>query len=195
MGRPLQIKEELVVDEAMKLFWENGFSQTSTRDIIKVTGISNGSFFNSFGDKSNLYLKCLIRYRDIYMDKLEDMLTTDELFINKLKKILLYVVRKEKSKNSYVGCFHFNTVFDKTIQDKEIQLLSNKIGRSVEVMFKNAIQTAIRRNEVKKSVRAENLTQYILTLISGLRVLLRTNPNRNVVSNIIETTIQSISTF
>ncbi|TAJ47344.1 MAG: TetR/AcrR family transcriptional regulator [Chitinophagaceae bacterium] len=195
MGRPLQIKEEQVVDTAMNLFWEKGFSQTSTRDIIKNTGISNGSFFNSFEDKSNLYLTCLVRYREIYMSKLEDMLIEEEPFIDKLRKILLYVVRKEKGKNSYIGCFHFNTVLDETIQDREIQLLSDEISRSIGTMFKKAIQKAIKNKEFKKTIHAENLTQYILTLISGLRVLLRTEPDKQIVSNIIETTIQSVSTF
>jgi TetR/AcrR family transcriptional regulator, transcriptional repressor for nem operon len=55
---------ERALDEAMRLFWKNGYTGTSLRDLLKVMGIGEGSFYNTLKSKKRLFLECLKRYDD-----------------------------------------------------------------------------------------------------------------------------------
>src|ERR1700756_3742741 len=99
MGRPQVFNEELVIDKALNVFWQKGYSGASTRDLINATGISNGSFFNSFGDKRHLYFKCLQKYDAVYISALENLLNKPLTFKKKIKTVLLEVTKKSPGKD------------------------------------------------------------------------------------------------
>ncbi len=64
MARTLGFDYEDALDKATRLFWECGYSETSLRDLLKVMGIGEGSFYHIFKSKKQLYLHCLKHYRD-----------------------------------------------------------------------------------------------------------------------------------
>lgn len=53
---------ERAVDRAMWLFWKSGYTATSLRDLLKVMGIGEGSFYNTLKSKKRLFLECVKRY-------------------------------------------------------------------------------------------------------------------------------------
>ena len=53
------------LDGAMGLFWRDGYAGTSLRNLLKVMGIGEGSFYNSFKSKKQLYVACLNRYEEL----------------------------------------------------------------------------------------------------------------------------------
>jgi TetR/AcrR family transcriptional regulator, transcriptional repressor for nem operon len=53
---------ERALDRATRLFWKNGYAGTSLRDLLKVMGIGEGSFYNTLKSKKRLFLECLKRY-------------------------------------------------------------------------------------------------------------------------------------
>jgi len=67
MARPREFNEEQALDQATDVFWEQGYEGTSLGDLLKAMGIQKGSFYNTFGSKRELYLRCLERYRDVQM--------------------------------------------------------------------------------------------------------------------------------
>jgi len=62
MARKIEFDYDAAIDRATHLFWKKGYSNTSLRDLLKVMGIGEGSFYNSVGSKKQLYLECLKRY-------------------------------------------------------------------------------------------------------------------------------------
>lgn len=55
---------EQALDKATRLFWKNGYTGTSLRDLLKVMGIGEGSFYNTLKSKKQLFLECLRRYEE-----------------------------------------------------------------------------------------------------------------------------------
>lgn len=53
---------ERALDKATRLFWKNGYTGTSLRDLLKVMGIGEGSFYNTLKSKKRLFLECVRRY-------------------------------------------------------------------------------------------------------------------------------------
>jgi TetR/AcrR family transcriptional repressor of nem operon len=64
MGRTIAFDYDGVLDKAMWLFWKHGYAGTALRDLLKVMGIGEGSFYNTLKSKKQLYLACLKRYED-----------------------------------------------------------------------------------------------------------------------------------
>ena len=58
-GRPRQFDEDAVIDAMIELFWRQGFNATSLDDIAAATGLNRPSLYRAFGNKTDMYMKCL----------------------------------------------------------------------------------------------------------------------------------------
>jgi TetR/AcrR family transcriptional repressor of nem operon len=189
MARPQIFNEDIVIDKALDIFWQKGFSGASTRDLINAVGISNGSFFNSFGDKKTLYLRCLQKYDAVYIAALETLLNKPLGFKEKIKKVLLEATKKSPGKDAYEGCFFFNTSIDSNVDDPDILGLADNIHKRIEKAFVSAIDMAKEANEISTDIKSTQLAQYLFNIVNGLRTLLLSSPPQSTISNIINTTL------
>ena len=64
MTRTIGFDYDQALDGAMRLFWRSGYAGTSLRELLKVIGIGEGSFYNTLKSKKRLYLACLDRYEE-----------------------------------------------------------------------------------------------------------------------------------
>jgi TetR/AcrR family transcriptional repressor of nem operon len=64
VGRKLEFDYDKAIERATRLFWQKGYSNTSLRDLLKVMGVGEGSFYNTVKSKKHLYLLCLKHYND-----------------------------------------------------------------------------------------------------------------------------------
>ncbi len=62
MGRAAGFNREDVLERAMDLFWRNGFSGTSLRQLEEATGLNPGSIYYHFKDKRTLFEAVLAYY-------------------------------------------------------------------------------------------------------------------------------------
>jgi TetR/AcrR family transcriptional regulator, copper-responsive repressor len=63
-GRPREYDPDRALNEAAESFWRNGYAGTSLDELAAATGMNRPSLYAAFGDKRDLYLKTLERYRD-----------------------------------------------------------------------------------------------------------------------------------
>lgn len=61
-GRPSTFDRTEALNQAMTLFWEQGYEGTSFDQLIQAMGISASSFYNSFGSKEQLYYEATDAY-------------------------------------------------------------------------------------------------------------------------------------
>jgi TetR/AcrR family transcriptional repressor of nem operon len=64
MAGKIAFDYDRALDNAMWLFWKNGYAETGLRDLLKVMEIGEGSFYNTLKSKKQLYLSCVQRYED-----------------------------------------------------------------------------------------------------------------------------------
>ncbi len=64
MGRAISFDYDRALDQATLQFWKTGYAATSLRDLLKATGLGEGSFYNTLKSKKHLYLACLKRYAE-----------------------------------------------------------------------------------------------------------------------------------
>ncbi|QEI06415.1 TetR/AcrR family transcriptional regulator [Pigmentiphaga aceris] len=68
MGRPRTFDRDAAVDQALHLFWEQGYESTSLAQLKAAIGggISAPSFYAAFASKEALFQECMARYLATY---------------------------------------------------------------------------------------------------------------------------------
>ena len=54
--------KDVALDQALDLFWKQGYASTSLKDLERATGMHPGSLYAAFGSKAKLYCLSLERY-------------------------------------------------------------------------------------------------------------------------------------
>ena len=63
MGRHKNFDRTEVIEQAMHVFWEKGFSGTSLKDIEQATGVFKSGLYSEFKDKDDLFIQTIKHYK------------------------------------------------------------------------------------------------------------------------------------
>ena len=64
MGRPREFDVDRALEQALHVFWRQGYEGTSINDLTQAIGITKPSLYAAFGNKEDLFRKALDRYID-----------------------------------------------------------------------------------------------------------------------------------
>jgi AcrR family transcriptional regulator len=62
MGRPREFDVDHALDQALHVFWRNGYEGASIAELTTAMGINPPSLYAAFGNKAGLFRKALDRY-------------------------------------------------------------------------------------------------------------------------------------
>lgn len=68
----LSVKQERIVEAAIRLFAEKGYSNTSTAEIAKVAEVSEASIFKQYGTKDKLLLSLIVPHLKEFFPSIAD---------------------------------------------------------------------------------------------------------------------------
>ncbi|QLH22056.1 TetR/AcrR family transcriptional regulator [Streptomyces sp. Rer75] len=64
IGRPRGFDADEALEQAMRVFWEQGYEGASLTDLTNAMGITRTSMYAAFGNKEDLFRKALDRYTE-----------------------------------------------------------------------------------------------------------------------------------
>jgi TetR/AcrR family transcriptional repressor of nem operon len=178
MGRKLEFDYDRAIGRATQLFWQKGYSNTSLRDLLKVMGVGEGSFYNTVKSKKHLYLLCLKHYNDT------------------VSRRRLNVLLSESSVKAGIRAF-FRTVLDELDDPKTPRvcllagslstdvLSARDLGRYVvdEMQmftrcFTERLESAKTTGELPQNFRSEVAAELLVTYLQGLFRVIRVLQDR-----------------
>ena len=65
MPRIREFDPAIALDQAMHLFWQRGYGNTSIEDLVVATGVSRHGLYDVFESKHKLFLACLDHYQEV----------------------------------------------------------------------------------------------------------------------------------
>ena len=173
IGRPQEFDTEKALNQAMNQFWENGFDGTSLQDLLDSTGLSKSSLYQAFGGKQELFLRCLDEYADSLKADLLKRLATSNTAIQFLEDVFKSAADEARKTKKPKGCLIMNTVSEFAQSDTEIaRHVSTGIGGLKEV-FVAAIERAKQEGTVSKKSNSDQLANYLLSSMSGIRSMVK----------------------
>ncbi len=174
VSRIREMKNDLILDGALKVFAEKGFHDTRLEDIAQEVGFSKASLYNYYKDKEEIFLSLATREYHLIQEKLETdplLKVEPELPLREnLRRILTLVFTTFGNHFSFVltlNSFQFLSVFNEskfhTCSDSETDFVEARC--SVDETFISLMRTAKERGEIGSTQSPEQLHTYFDALI------------------------------
>lgn len=192
-GRPLGYDPDETLETAMNLFWENGYDATSLDDILNAANISKSSFYHMFGNKQQLFERCLNRYCNKQMILIEEALqqsSTGRDFIETFLHGLVDAVRKRKER--YLGCFVTKTVYEFDDRDATISGIISNATMQFNQLLQRAIKKGQSKGVITKRKTPSALAYFLMSSIAGIRTMIHTQIEIAQLEEIVDSTLAAL---
>lgn len=177
MPRSIEFNEEEVLRNAMLLFWEKGYYDTSIKDLIQALGISNASIYNSFGGKKQLFNRALAYYRETNFQGLRHFIQSQKDVSKGLTMFFEKIIQDDKNDEDCKGCFIVNTSTELIPTDPAIQIVIEKYREKIEKLFYDFLQMGVETGQIAKTKDIKVISRLLYTFMTGLRVLGKSKPS------------------
>ena len=189
MARPREFDENEVLDKAMDLFWQKGYEATSIQELLNAMGISRGSLYDAFGDKHALFLAVLERYQQRSHARFLQTLSQPGSVKAAITELFNYVVAEAVADAKRRGCLLTNSTVELSPHDTAVADVINWNCRWVQDALYEALRRGQTQGEIAPDADIEALAQFLFNSLQGLRVVSKTNTDRQALENIVKITV------
>ncbi|MBW0449580.1 TetR/AcrR family transcriptional regulator [bacterium M00.F.Ca.ET.228.01.1.1] len=183
MARPRGFDEEEVLEAASATFWLKGYEATSTRDLVKCTGLTQPSLYNAFGDKRGLYLRALEHYLDRSLRERIRRLESTMPPAQAITGFFEETIERSVSDPHKRGCMLVNSALEMTPDDEAFRKLVATEIAEIREFFHRCLIAAQKNGTLPQTIRADDAAAHLLATVLGMRVLARVDPQRAVLSS------------
>ena len=189
MPRPIEYERDDVLQKAMRLFWRNGYEQTSVRDVLDVTGFNRHSLYEEFGGKDGLFKAVLEHYKENIASQVIKPLMEKDSDLNTIR--MIFKSRAEHDQTQ-LGCMFTNTANSKQCIDEELFDLAKSYNAKVEKALQVCITHAQDKGQVPANKDAKLLARFVATIFHGLTPMSKLGIKKSETAAFGEMTIQAI---
>lgn len=193
MGRVKVFDETKALDKAMRLFWRQGYSNTSLKQLLREMDMLNGSFYHSFKDKKTVFLRSLDHYNQEFTYKRQQALLSHDDFSLGIRALFAEIFKTIKSKEEPDGCLIVNSMVAEVLCDEQIKIFLHKDLQAFVQFMTERIQHSIDLNFTQITLVAKQLAFILVTYIQGLFRLSNANVAVKQLQTQTECFLQSVS--
>lgn len=173
MARPREFDAQQALQKAMYAFWSKGYEATSMADLLRATGLSKSSLYDTFGSKRELFLASFELYRQERMRLLEGYLNSQPTAFESIEAFFHMVLGHARQDERPFGCMSCNEAVEFGPHDEQVQDLIAKDFQAVE----DSLTAAIKRGQKDGSIGAEKdprkLGRALTVTHQGLQLMAR----------------------
>ena len=191
-GRPIEFDPEQVLDAAVALFRERGYTATSVADLLQARGLSRSSLYHSFGDKQTLFTRCLDRYRSQVAQQMQSALEDAPSARGWLETVFREPAEQAGDPTAMHGCLVMNSASELGQSNAEV---AAHVGSGVDHLrrvFATAVERARQAGEIPAEKDSRTLAAYLLCSMAGLRTLLKAGATRREARGIVDTVLSAL---
>jgi TetR/AcrR family transcriptional repressor of nem operon len=193
VARPRAFDETAVVEAAQDLFWSFGYAATGLDDLVKATGLSKGSIYNTFGNKHALYLRTFERYCDDVVAQFAAHLDgPDETAAERLRALLEGIAAASASATVPRGCFLAKATAELAALDDDVQTVARRTFDQLENLLVGSVTAAQRAGAIAPSRDPRKTGRHILATLRGLDALASAGVERDVLMDAVASLSESV---
>ena len=172
MGRDRKIAHQAALDAAQSLFWQEGDSGASTRQIEEQTSLTRFTIQTSYGGKKELFLKTLDNYLDNTFARFLPRPTSNIL-------TALAVWFESFTGPDHMpavtdqGCLLLNTITEFERGDLEPDRRIEDYFAALRSCFGDALKKGIELGEVDPGLDVVEKTELLVATVLGLNMMIR----------------------
>lgn len=187
MARSKEFEINTVLDKAMDLFWRQGYEKTSIQELVTYMGIHRRSLYDTFGDKHDLFMDVMNRYKTIIETNINNRIHQSNSAKQAIRQLFEMTICTEEDHPK--GCLLVNTAVELAMHDSEVAAKIHEEFLISEKLFYDLLVRGQQTGEISGHHNAVNLSLYFNNAWVGLRVLVKTTEDKEKLVSIIDTTL------
>lgn len=173
MPSPKGYKREEILDRAIELFRRQGYSATSTAELVDELGVNRKSMYAEFGSKQDLFEAALARYSDVNLTRVLDPIEDPQANAASIRQAFQGYASASKTKFNGLGCLMANTAVERAALDPGSAAYVDAYLDRLTKGFRNALTNALRDGEVGADADLDDLAAFLAMSVVGISALLR----------------------
>lgn len=173
MPSPKGYKREEVLDRAIELFRKQGYSATSTAELVETLGVNRKSMYAEFGSKQDLFEAVLERYSAVNLTRVLAPIEDPQANAASIRQAFQGYASASESKFNGLGCLMANTAVERAALDPGSATFVDAYLKRLTKGFHNAVVNAMRDGDVDASADPDDLAAYLAMSVVGISALLR----------------------
>lgn len=172
-GRPREFDREDALNSALKLFWRQGYIQTTMSQLCEAMQIKSPSLYCAFGSKAELFLEALAYYKKTfwsdafksYLDAEDIYTSTRELFLQAARILLL--------PDAPCGCMTVCSAMTLPPNEEEILAAITEMRKDTKKVFREKLMQAIKRHQIPPDSNIPAISGALTNFFEGLSLQAR----------------------
>jgi len=148
-------KKKSIIDSAMILFKDKGFTSVSIKEIAALAHVSQVSIYNYFGSKEALIAECANRIMEDTLQKAADILEKEIHFIEKIEAVLLLCT---ENINLSISEYFTTAALDDPVL---VDLLTKNINKGKIDIYREYIELGKQENVIDSAIPTEIFLAFI----------------------------------
>ena len=173
-GRPRAFDEEQALDAALAVFWRNGYQGASLAELTHAMDISKPSLYAAFGNKEQLYLSALERYREQQLIKHAERLAAEPDLKSAMRAFLRSVATMLTAPELPGGCMVVTSAVacdTAALPQRVVAAIGTTVNQSAFGPLKDRLQKELQRRNLPVGTPVEQLADFFTTIMTGMAVM------------------------
>lgn len=192
-GRPREYDTDKALARAAECFWKQGYAGTSLDDLASATGMNRPSLYAAFGNKRELYLKTLRRYRDESRDAVRGLLVDEpplRVYLERFYQAALDVYFAGSVAGR--GCYSIGTAATESAVDAAVRAFLGDSIQSTDAFLARLVRRAIELNEIQPKAEPEELARVLTATLHTLAIRSRAGQSRSELNKLAAAAIEIV---
>ena len=181
-----ELSKQVIVDEAFKLFYENGFKSTSIDKIMKATTLTKGAFYHHYKNKKELGIEVIaLKMQKRVYDRMIFPLYKTGNALKVLESTFLDSMKSFSPYDKQHGCPMNN--FINEIGDSELayQTALKNIIEQWKLVLVGLVERGKLEKSINKSISSEAVAIYLISAFEGIRGIRKLYDNDDILDEYI----------
>ena len=192
MARHKEFDRDEALQKAMEVFWSRGFEAASIQDLTKQMGINRQSLYDTFGDKHELYLQALDRYRELETRRMSELLERGPVK-KALKRLFTGVVEGAFGDQQRRGCFMSNAMSELAGRCRATADRTCSNAVMMEHAFHRALLRGKKAGELKTVRDPRAVARFLFSSLQGLVLLAKSTRDRRLLEDVVNVTLSVVT--
>lgn len=186
-GKPLSFDRNEALLKALDLFWEKGFAKTGMTELLAHMGIQRQSFYNTFGNKEEVFIEALKLYSRNNISMVNQIMEQDRHPLENIKEVFgMFAESAEEKKKC--GCLLVNSMAEFGDSQDAVGELVKKMEHDFYDVHFRAFSRAIEKGYIPENKNPKVLTTAFVSMLHGTTILRKVGFEEDVLDEILEAT-------
>lgn len=173
MGGAKKYNREDLLEQAIEIFRRQGYSGTSTAELVAELGVNRKSMYAEFGSKQALFEAALKRYSEVHLSRVLAPIEDPGADADTIREAFVGYASASNSRFNGLGCLMANTAVERAALDPGSARFVDAYLKRLNVGFRRALDNARNADDVSEHANLDDLAAFFAMSVVGMSALIR----------------------